>query len=69
MKWIMLLALSALAAIGFNYVNPKIMGNAKTASLQTSYAGRTALTTGAFFAVLVAAGLVLGVVANRSVTV
>lgn len=65
MEFVLLAVFATMAAIGFNWINPKILANSKTATLQTSYAGKTVLTAGAFFVVILAASFIMGAVGKK----
>lgn len=71
MEWLLFIALSAIAAILFNpvsgFVNKQASGVQNSAAQQFlgSYAGRTAVTTVAFFIVLVTAASVMSLVGGK----
>lgn len=67
MEWIFFGVFSILAAIIFNFVNPKVssMAWAQTPSA-SGYIGKTLVTGAAFFIVLAAAGMLMSVVTGRS---
>lgn len=62
MEWVLFGVLSILAAILFNFVNPKILASPSTTGLQASYAGKTLLTGAAFFVVLLVAAFIMSMV-------
>lgn len=66
MEWVFFAAFSVLAAIIFNFINPKIMAMewAQTQSA-SSYIGRTLVTAASFFVVLAAAGVIMSLVAKK----
>jgi hypothetical protein len=67
MEWIVLFALSVLVAIGFNFVQPRVMAsqNPYAIKLQSSYAGKTLATALIFLLVIYAAATVLTVAGER----
>lgn len=65
MDFVLLAVLSILAAIGFNATYPKLLASPRTAKLQTSYAGKTALTALAFLGVIIVASVLMGVVGEK----
>lgn len=77
MQWALFLALAAISAILWNPVNnwltsqsTKVAGSSTAAStFFGSYFGKTAVTTIAFFSVLLIAATVLNVVSKKTVRV
>lgn len=73
MHWLLFLALSAIAAMLYNPVYGWIQSAATTqankstglATFAASYAGRTAVTTAAFFVVLLGAAFLLNLVGKK----
>lgn len=70
MEFVAVLALAAIVSVLFNWFQPKVAAsqNATVAKLQTSYAGRTFLTTVVIFGAILLAGLLFSAV-DRRVTV
>lgn len=66
MTWVLLAIFSVLASVGFNYAFPKLLAQPKTASLQGSYAGKTALTAVTFFVVILGASFIMSAVLGSS---
>lgn len=69
MEFVAVLALSAVVALVYNFIQPKIFGLSQAQSLQTNFLGVTALTTVTIFLAVVAAGYIFKAVANRTVAV
>lgn len=69
MDWVFFGAFAVVAAIIFNFVNPKIMAMqwAQNQSA-SSYVGKTLVTAVSFFAVLVLAGLIVSFVKPSAAT-
>jgi len=66
MEWIFFAAFATLAAILFNYANPKVMAStwAQKPGAAT-YAGKTAITAGMLFVVLIVAAFAMTIVTGR----
>jgi hypothetical protein len=56
MEVLLVLALSMIVAMGFNYAQPKIFAMPSLAKYQTSYAGKTFFTGAVIFLAILAAG-------------
>lgn len=69
MELVALLALSAIVAVVYNFVQPKIFGLSQAQSLQTNFFGVTVLTTVAVFAAILAAGWIMKFVGKATVRV
>lgn len=69
MEWIFFGAFSILAAILFNFANPKVMAQswAQTPGA-SSYIGKTLVTGLSFFIVLAAAGFLISMVKSSAAT-
>lgn len=67
MEWVFFGAFSVLAAVIFNYVNPKIM-SMQWAQTQgaASYFGKTLVTAVSFFVVLTLAGVLMSLVSRKA---
>ena len=66
MEWVFFGVFSILAAVIFNFVNPKITASTWAQSPSASgYMGRTLVTGAAFFIVLVAAGFLMSIVTGK----
>jgi hypothetical protein len=66
MEWVFFGVFSILAAIIFNYVNPKVSAMSWAQGPSASgYIGKTLVTGAAFFVVLIVAGLLMSAVTGK----
>jgi protein-S-isoprenylcysteine O-methyltransferase Ste14 len=67
MEWVFFAVFSVLAALVFNFVNPKIMAMswAQTPNA-SSFIGRTLVTAASFFVVLAVAGVLMSLVTGKA---
>lgn len=69
MEFLFFAAFSILAAMLFNFGNPRIMAMSWAQTPRaTTYAGKTIVTALSFFVVLMAAGLIMGFVKQGAST-
>ncbi len=68
MEFVAVFALAAVVSILYNWAQPKFFAISSLQKYQSSYFGKTLLTTVVIFAAIVAAGLVFSAV-DRKITV
>jgi hypothetical protein len=66
MEFVAVFALSAIVAVLYNWIQPKVFGVAKLQTIQANYFGKTLLTAVVIFGAIVVAGFIFSTVDGKA---